>query len=268
MSYLKLICLGLAVTLFNGAATAQSMVDAKYGWSLIPLGTYLKLGGLPYSTKGAELIQLPGEIGVLQGQSGLTGPVTKNYFKRITLLEGVETNQGREFQIDRKILNKISGNGTANAKTIPALEGTPSAEVEANYDLTGTRFQKYTGLFLQVDNWLEVEKNLREMSPSAAQRFSDDNVRIVEAVLYATGFDAGSNVTVTAGAQGKLSELDKVSLTAAVDGAQTETLSLNLTGKSAIAYSYRMLCWNGKTFDKTTPDDIGSRRPSSCGKYK
>ncbi len=268
MSYFRAMCLGLIFTFSGGLLMAQSMVDTKYKRSVIPFGVFLKVGGLSYSTKGAELIKVPGEIGELQGRTGFAGYFTRNYFKRISLFENISTNQGREFIVDRKTLNKINGNGTGNAKSIPEIEGAPSVELTASYDRAGTKFEKYTGLFLQVDNWLSVEEKIKAMTIGEQQRFSADNVRIIEAVLYATGFDAGSGVTIAADVGTDVSGIEAVSFTATLSGGQTEAVSLKLKGKSAIAYSYRMLCWTGKTFDKTAPDDIGAGRSSNCGKYK
>lgn len=244
------------------------MADAKYGRSLLPFGVFLKVGGLPYSTKGSEQIKVPGEIGTLQGATGITGFFMQNHFKRLYVLEEGGIIQGRDFEIDRKILSKISGGGTGSISSIPELESAPSGEIEASYDQVGSQFTKYFGLFLQVDDWIAVENEIKAKTPDEQRRLADDNVRIVEAVLYATGFEAGGGVTIASGIESDVLGVESVSFTAALNGGQTENVSLKLSGSNPIAYSYRMLCWKGVEFDRTVPDDIGSGRPSSCGTYK
>ena len=268
MNFLKPIFVVVAWACLSCAATAQPMVDAKYGRSFFPLGKFLKIGGLAYTTKGAELIEVPGEIGNLLGTTGITAPFSKNHFKRIQVLDGVATVQGREFQIDRDVLTKIKGDASGNTDQIPGLDDSASAEAKASYDRNGTQFSKYVGLFWQVEDWLAVEQKIRDMTPDEQRRLSDKTIRIVEAVLYATGFNAGSGVTISAGGSVDATADKVVEFSATLDGEKTENVKLSLADRSPIAYSYRMLCWNGTVFDKTMPDEIGAGRPSGCGNYK
>lgn len=267
MTNFKPAVLGGALAAFATTLSAQSLAEATYERGRMTTAKYLMIEDLPYTTKGAELVKVPGEIGKLYGKSGFLAPLRRNYFRRVAVLDGVQTTRGREFSISRQTLTELSGGASASQKKIPVIEGASSVAVDANYDRTGARFEEYTGLFVLIEDWAAIEQTLMAMTPQQQRRYSSKDIRIVEAVLYATGFSSKSGVVVAADGNVTVSGGDSVQFAAQLGGGSTENVSLTMSDSSPLAYSYRMLCWQGTTFDRTEHDEIGARRPSDCGEY-
>lgn len=261
MRYLLIMCAALV------ASMAQAEPKAEFKRTLFPVGKYLVLNGTVYLTKGAENVSRPGQMGLLTGRRGLSGGLIQNGFANVTTLQNVTSSNGWIFEIDGKDLAKVSVGGTVSSgDAIETLDLAADGNISRNMNKNAA----YKGVLLYAADWVEVDRHIKRLweSDMARNYLINNDFRVVDSVLYATGYTGGGQLKVDGtanldGSGGGAVGSVKVKTTANADN----TYSISLADESVIAFSARHLCWRDGQFAGTAPDVIGEKRPKSCPAY-
>ncbi len=220
-------------------------------------GKYFTYNGTKFMTKGAEEVLSPGQTGKVTGK-GLIGFFYPNGFGHFGYTTSGGAKRGTEFAVNGSIV------ATGNAEVTLAAGDPLNVGVDADASIDRTK--DYKGVFVRVDDWGEVIKELNEFAntqPSGSLVFKED-FRVIGAVLYVTGYTIDSNVTLNGEISLDVNAGDNLTVIGTVTGEGEKSDSLVLSDGSSIAYSMRHVCWqNGEVVD-IIPDVLGKARPNSC----
>lgn len=224
-------------------------------------GKYFTYNGTKYMTKGAEAVSSPGQIGSVTGK-GLTGFFYPNGFGHIGFTTSGGAMSGTEFLVDGSIL--AIGNGNLH------LASAKKVNVEVDADATINVAKTYKGLFVSVNDWAGVIKELNEIAKTkpAGSPIYKKNFRVVESVLYATAYSKDSKVTLNGKVKLELDAGKRLTVSGTITGEAEKTDTLVLSDGSTIAYSMRHVCWQGGKIVDIVPDVLGKARPGVCKNYK
>ncbi|WP_264210218.1 hypothetical protein [Leisingera thetidis] len=255
----------LSLLLFFGLAqAAQAEPKAEFKRTFFPFGKYLVLNDTVYVTKGAEKVARPGQIGLLTGRRRLSGALIQNGFANVGTLPDVAAGKGWIFEIGRKDLARVSASGTVSTGEDIQGFGLEGDGAVAGNSLTS---ETYKGVLLYASDWLAIDTRIRKMweEGSARNYLINDDFRVIDTVLYATGYTGAGELQLDGSAQlngAGSGTVGAVEVTAA--GNASKSYTINLSDESVIAFSSRQLCWRDGKFAGTAPDVIGERRPKSC----
>ena len=224
-------------------------------------GKYFTYNGTKFMTRGAEEVSSPGQFGKATGK-GLLGFFYPNGFGHFGYTTSGGATRGTEFSVNGSIV------ATGNAE-VQLAAGDP-LNVGVDADASIDRTKDYRGVFVRVDDWGKVIKELNdfaETQPSGSLVFKKD-FRVIDSVLYVTGYTIDSNVTLTGEISLDLDAGDNLTVTGIITGEGEKSDILVLSDGSSIAYSMRHVCWrNGEIVD-IIPDVLGKARPNSCAPHK
>ncbi|AUQ66099.1 hypothetical protein [Phaeobacter inhibens] len=252
------------------AGLAQPVVaepKAEFKRTFFPFGKYLVLNGSVYVTKGAENVARPGQLGLLTGRRGLSGRLIPNGFANVTALNDVNSGKGWIFEIDQKDLAKVSvGGDVSTGEDIAGLD----LDADGTVTLNRNSNEAYKGVLLYVSDWLAVDAKIKKLWESGQARsyLINKDFRVIDSVLYATGYTGAGQISVEGAAafNGTGSDaVGEVNVTTSVNA--SKTYKINLSDESVIAFSSRHLCWENGAFVGTLPDVVGEKRPKSCGAF-
>lgn len=224
-------------------------------------GKYFTYNGTKFMTKGAEEVLSPGQFGKVTGK-GLLGYFYPNGFGHFGYTTSGGATRGTEFSVNGSIV------ATGNAEVTLAA-GDP-LNVGVNADASIDRTKDYKGVFVRVDDWGKVIKELNEFAKtqSSGSLVFKKDLRVIGSVLYVTGYTIDANITLNGDISLDLDAGDNLTVTGTVAGEGEKSDSLVLSDGSSIAYSMRHVCWqNGEVVD-IIPDFLGKTRPNSCKPYK
>lgn len=258
----------LLVMAAGWAQTAYAEPQAAFKRTWFPVGKYLVLNGTTYLTKGAENVSRPGQMGVLTGRRGLSGTLIQNGFANVTTLSDVKSGNGWIFEIDSKSLAKVNAGGSVSGgEEIENLD----LDLQAGGARNRNANEAYKGVLLYAADWVAIDRKIDALwkSNTASNYLTDEDFRVVDAVLYATGYKGDQQIrmdgSATFNANGG-STVGSVNVTAEAD--TSKTYSISLADQSVIAFSSRHLCWRNGNFAGTAPDVIGAKRPKNCPAYQ
>lgn len=240
---------------------------SEFKRTFFPFGKYLKLNDVVYQTKGSATVSRPGEFGVLTGKTGFTGYFIQNGFSHVDYLSEVEEAKGLVFEIDTKSLSKVGVTGKVS--TGEAIEGL-ALEGSGKIDLSSNELATYKGILIQVSDWLAVESELQKLwdEGTARQYLQDPNFRVIDAVLYATGYSGSVKLAISGDAKVNSSATGSAAkIKVGVSGQVNKEYTINLGDDSTIAFSTRYLCWENGKIAKMEADVIGDKRTSTCKVY-
>lgn len=224
-------------------------------------GKYFVYNGTKYMTQGAESVSAPGQTGSVTGK-GLTGPFYRNGFGHYSYTHTGGVGTGTEFT--------ITGTLVADGNADITLAAGKKLDVGVSADTTVDHSKSYKGLFVGVSDWSQVidELNAAAGSAPAGSAIFKRNFRVVDSVLYVTGYSTETDVTLNGEVRLDLQPNNEVAVVGSVTGSGQKTDSLVLSDNSTLAFSTRHVCWQDRKVVDVVPDVLGKVRPRDCKRYK